>query len=128
MDSPAFNRAGDFFLVIIMQRTDEAREWRKLYHTSTWQTLRRQALTRDGYQCQRCRVMLTNGRRSPRSAVVHHMQPHKGDRDLFFDLDNLQAVCWQCHSGAIQSGEVLGYDSAIGADGWPVDPKHPGAR
>jgi 5-methylcytosine-specific restriction protein A len=105
-------------------RSDEAREWRRLYAGKQWAILRRQALARDGFQCQRCGVMLTNGRRSPRSAVVHHMQPHKGD----FDLDNLQAVCWQCHSGAIQSGEVLGYDSAIGADGWPVDPKHPGAR
>jgi 5-methylcytosine-specific restriction protein A len=109
-------------------RSDKAREWRKLYHTATWQTLRRQALIRDGYQCQRCGVMLTNGRRSPRSAVVHHMQPHKGDLDLFFALDNLEAVCWTCHSGAIQSEEVLGYDASIGADGWPVDPKHPGAR
>jgi 5-methylcytosine-specific restriction protein A len=109
-------------------RSDEAREWRRLYAGKQWAILRRQALARDGFQCQRCGVMLTNGRRSPRSAVVHHIEAHKGDRDLFFALDNLEAVCWTCHSGAIQSEEVLGYDSAIGADGWPVDPKHPGAR
>ena len=33
----------------------------------------------------------------------------------------IEAVCWQCHSGAIQSEEALGYGTTIGADGWPVD-------
>ena len=43
----------------------------------------------------------------------------------FNDPANLESVCWRCHSGAIQSEEVLGYDTTIGADGWPSDPKHP---
>ncbi|NCW04317.1 MAG: HNH endonuclease [Rhodobacteraceae bacterium] len=59
------------------------------------------------------------------SAVVHHLKPHKGDLELFFDLHNLQSVCWTCHSGDIQSTEAMGYDRIIGADGWPIDPKHP---
>ena len=86
-----------------------------------------EALTRDAYRCQHagCGVHLQAGRRSPRSAVVHHLKPHKGDLELLFDLDNLQSVCWTCHSGDIQSQEALGYDTTIGADGWPVDPKHP---
>ena len=109
-------------------RSAEAREWRRLYGTKQWAILRRQALTRDGFQCQRCGVILTDGRRSSRSAVVHHIEAHKGDMDLFFDLANLAAVCWACHSGAIQSEEILGYDATIGADGWPVDPKHPSAK
>ena len=98
------------------------------YCTKRWAALRREALTRDGYQCQRCKAMLTNGRRSPRSAVVHHIEAHKGDGELFHDLANLQAVCWQCHSGAIQSEEVLGYDGTIGHDGWPIGPRHPSAK
>ena len=52
-------------------------------------------------------------------------QPHKGDLTLFNDPANLESVCWRCHSGAIQSEEALGYDTTIGADGWPIDPKHP---
>jgi 5-methylcytosine-specific restriction protein A len=103
-------------------------EYRHPYYTKQWAVLRREALTRDGYQCQRCRVILTNGRRSPRSAVVHHIKAHKGDMVLFYDLANLQAVCWQCHSGAIQSEEVKGYDSTIGQDGWPVSPNHPSVK
>jgi hypothetical protein len=75
-----------------------------------------------------CNVNLTNGRSDPRSAIVHHKQPHKGNLTLFYDPNNLEAVCWSCHSGAIQSQETLGYDTAIGTDGWPVDAKHPSVR
>ena len=45
-----------------------------------------------------------------------------------YDLANLQAVCWRCHSGAILSEEVKGYDSTIGQDGWPVSPNHPSVK
>ena len=61
-------------------------------------------------------------------AVVHHKKPRKGNLTLFHDPSNLKAVCWSCHSGAIQSEEALGYDATIGADGWPVDDKHPSIR
>ena len=109
------------------QRSDDAVEYRRLYYTKTWKHLRKLALTRDGYRCQHkgCGKMLTSGRRWRNSAVVHHLQPHRGDLDLFYDLDNLQSVCWPCHSGDIQSGEALGYDTQIGDDGWPIDPNHP---
>ena len=39
--------------------------------------------------------------------------------------DDLQSVCWTCHSGDIQSQEALGYYTTTGVDGWPIDPKHP---
>ena len=61
----------------------------------------------------------------PRSAVVHHLKPHNGDLELFFDLNNLQSVCWAYQRGDIQSVEARGYDSTIGVDGWPTDTKHP---
>jgi 5-methylcytosine-specific restriction enzyme A len=108
-------------------RTQDAEEYRKLYRTAQWQTLRKQILLRDKYQCQhqRCGTILTSGRTNPRSAVVHHKTPHKGNLDLFFNPDNLVSVCKACHDGPIQSQEALGYDKAIGEDGWPVDPNHP---
>jgi hypothetical protein len=52
---------------------------------------------------------------------VHHLEPHRGDRELFFDLANLQSVCWRCHSGPIQSEEARGSSVIIGSDGWPID-------
>ena len=109
------------------KRSAEAQTYRTLYSTKHGKTLRRQALIRDEYRCQHagCGVHLQAGRQSPRSAVLHHLKPHKGDLELFFDLRNLQSVCWTCHSGDIQSQEALGYDRTIGNDGWPIDPKHP---
>lgn len=32
-----------------------------------------------------------------RSEVVDHIKPHKGDRNLFWDSNNWQALCKQCH-------------------------------
>jgi len=109
-------------------RTPEAAEYRKLYQGKAWRTLREQALLRDAYSCQHkgCGVALKRGRTSPRSAVVHHIKAHKGDLDLFYDINNLQSVCWSCHSGDIQQIETKGFDTAIGEDGWPIDPSHPG--
>ena len=37
-------------------------------------------------------------------------------------------VFWSCHSGTIQSEEVLGQYTTIGADGWPVNANHPVAN
>ena len=99
--------------------------YRKPYATEHWWTLSGVFLTRDLYRCQRCNVNLTSGRSDPHSAIVHHKQPHKGYLTLFYDPDNPEAVCWSCHSGAIQSEEALGYDTTLGNDGRPVDPKHP---
>jgi 5-methylcytosine-specific restriction protein A len=31
------------------------------------------------------------------SAVVDHIQAHKGDMGLFWDINNWQALCKQCH-------------------------------
>lgn len=104
----------------------EADEYRKLYKLKAWIRLRPQALLRDGFTCQRCKCRLKRGRTEPQSAVVHHLKPHKGNTDLFYDIDNLQSVCWSCHSGAIQSEEARGYSTEIGPDGWPLDPKHSG--
>jgi len=107
-------------------RSPEAAEYRKLYNTRIWRKLRDRTLLRDGYRCQRkgCGVMLTRGRSHPRSAVVHHVDAHKGNRELFYDINNLQAVCWQCHSTVIQSEEFYGYSKEVGNDGWPVDLRH----
>lgn len=30
--------------------------------------------------------------------VVDHIKPHKGDRELFWDYSNWQALCTSCHS------------------------------
>jgi 5-methylcytosine-specific restriction endonuclease McrA len=109
-------------------RSPEAAVYRRLYQTQQWRTLREVALLRDDFKCQRCGCFLKRGRSHPQSAVVHHVTAHKGNQDLFFDLDNLQSVCWSCHSGVIQSEEARGYSTEIGEDGWPTDSNHYGAK
>lgn len=39
------------------------------------------------------------------STVVNHKTPHKGDKKLFWDRNNWEAVCSPCHNGPIQSQE-----------------------
>jgi hypothetical protein len=37
----------------------------------------------------------------------------------------LQSLCKFHHDSAKQQEEKMGYRSDIGADGWPMDPRHP---
>src|SRR5262249_40604218 len=37
----------------------------------------------------------------------------------------LQSLCKLHHESAKKREEARGYSTAIGADGWPVDPRHP---
>jgi 5-methylcytosine-specific restriction protein A len=32
------------------------------------------------------------------ATVVDHIKPHQGDPELFWDSENLQALCAPCHS------------------------------
>lgn len=72
-------------------------------------------------QCPSC----GEGRVRVRAAsVVDHKRPHRGDRELFWDRSNWQAMAKRCHDSYKQrlekSGRVIGAD----ASGRPVDPRH----
>ena len=73
--------------------------------------------------CVRCKA---HGRVAPAS-VVNHITPHKGDQALFWDEANWEAVCKPCHDGPIQAQErhQRDYVDDVGADGLPLDPRHP---
>lgn len=59
------------------------------------------------------------------ATVVDHIRPPRGARRLFWDRKNWQGLCQPHHDSAKQAEERRGYSREIGADGWPVDPKHP---
>lgn len=61
------------------------------------------------------------------ATVVDHVRPHKGDADLFWHGD-LQPLCAPCHDGRKRAIELRGFDTAVGADGWPLDAAHPANR
>ncbi len=58
-----------------------------------WQRLRA-AFLREHPLCEAC---LLQGRATP-ATDVDHIKPHRGDQDLMWDVDNLQALCHACHS------------------------------
>ncbi len=60
--------------------------WDELYHSPKWQELRRVQLE---YQplCEIC---------GDKATEVHHKIPHCGNRELFFDADNLMSICHTC--------------------------------
>lgn len=97
--------------------------WRNWYKLAIWQANRRAVLARDVW-CVRCRRA---GRCEP-ATTVNHVVPHRGDWSRFVDPENLEGVCKRCHDGAIQAEERRGFSTACGADGWPLDPRHPANR
>lgn len=59
------------------------------------------------------------------ATVCDHIKPHKGEWSKFFDYRNVQSLCAPCHDRHKQSEERRGYSSQVGADGWPIDDRHP---
>ena len=67
------------------------------YKSARWQALRLEVLVRDLYTCQQTGVMLMGKAPAPNSPVVDHKIPHRGDEQLFWDINNLQAVSKAYH-------------------------------
>jgi 5-methylcytosine-specific restriction protein A len=69
---------------------------RKWYSTEDWRILRLTVLAEQPV-CMDCKV-------AP-SVEVDHIVPHRGDYVLFWDRDNLQGLCKQCHGRKTKKGE-----------------------
>lgn len=99
------------------QRSEEAREWRKLYKTAQWVKGRAWHL-RNNPLCVFC---LEQGRAEP-AELVDHIKPHRGDKTIFFDAKNWQSLCWSCHSRIKQKIEANEHLPEIDPEtGWPVE-------
>lgn len=70
-----------------------AKDWTKgFYQSKAWRAARAAALRRDVFTCQMCEGWATE---------VHHiieLTPENINTPLAYDLDNLQSLCWLCHS------------------------------
>jgi 5-methylcytosine-specific restriction protein A len=75
--------------------------WRAWYGTPAWKQLRRETLIRDDFTCQMCGKADGSGR----TLVCDHKVPHRGDRERFFDGENLQILCAPCHDSQKQKQE-----------------------
>ena len=58
------------------------------------------------------------------ASVVDHIQPHKGDYDLFWDGANHQPLCKHCHDSHKQRQEKTGMLVGTSIDGQPLDAQH----
>lgn len=100
-------RPGEKFLKIRQQRRKEAgREIHKsynrnrtdkdivsLYGSTRWKAVRKLKFQQDPL-CEICRA---KGELVP-TQVAHHIVVAKENPDLFFDMDNLQSLCTECHN------------------------------
>lgn len=67
-------------------------EYHAWYSTGCWRRTRALYLSSHPL-CVEC---IKRGRVTP-SAVVDHIEPHKGDLVKFWDVNNLQSMCKRCH-------------------------------
>src|SRR5262245_34626219 len=91
----------------------------KLYHDRRW-------LKRAAYQLKvspLCEYCKKRGMIEP-ATCVDHVVPHRGDLNAF-RLVVLQSLYYVCHNLVKLAEEQRGYHHEIGADGWPIDKRHP---
>lgn len=73
-------------------------------------------------------VMCLAEDRTTAANVVDHIKEHKGDLELFWDMDNWQSLCDSHHNSTKQQIEKSGYHDLIDESGWPTDSQHPANR
>ena len=75
------------------------------YNNSDWRNLRKEVLKRDCYQCRQCG---NTAEESGFPLEIHHIIPPKGNRELFYNINNCVTLCKFCHARITQE-EVRGY-------------------
>jgi 5-methylcytosine-specific restriction endonuclease McrA len=87
---------------------------------SKWQSYRKGFIKRNPL-CVFCKAI----GKITAATVVDHITPHKGNKKLFWDEKNHQALCTNCHDSHKQRIERLGYSNMVDDAGWPIDENHP---
>jgi 5-methylcytosine-specific restriction protein A len=75
------------------QQTEHAASWRALYSNPQWVAASKRYLKRNPL-CVDCGEL---GAIVP-ARVTDHIEPHKGDVNLFWRRSNWQALCCSCHN------------------------------
>ena len=69
------------------------------YNNAEWRALRREILKRDNYQCRQCGM---TAEESGYPLEIHHVIPPKGNKELFYNINNCVTLCKFCHSRITQ--------------------------
>ena len=75
-----------------MEYKPRRKSYNRLYSTSRWKAIRLHILSKQPL-CTQC---MKTKRITP-ATVVDHVNPHKGNEELFYDKANLQPLCKSCH-------------------------------
>jgi len=92
-----------------LKQRDETVTWRKWYKSNTWRKLRWQTLTKAMFTCAICGKLEGN----TTQLVCDHIIPHRGNAALFYDANNLQCLCKQCHDSVKQREEKRQHKGTI---------------
>lgn len=118
--------------------TPEGIERRKFYSSKEWRCIRANHLAIEPL-CRMCMEagiindgsLTMSGHHQPdkrrRFLVVDHIKPWRGDLELA-KRGPFQTLCPDHHDKAKQVEDIRGYSAKVGADGWPIDPRHPANR
>ena len=85
-----------------------------------WRKLRKTFLTENPL----CVMCMDEGRVTS-AEEVDHIEQHNGNKELFYDLDNLQPLCRFHHRTIKAEIERTGKVRGTRLDGTPLDPKNP---
>lgn len=88
-----------------LRERDQTVNWRAWYKTERWRKLRLQVLLRDAYTCKHTGIICAGKYPADNSPVVDHKIPHRGDEQLFWDIENLQTVSKAYHDSEKQKQE-----------------------
>jgi len=69
-----------------------------------------------------CEFCLKQGKHTP-ATIAGHIEPHGGDINKFL-RGPLRSLSLGCHNKK-WSEDRRGFSSAVGLDGYPIDPRHP---
>lgn len=94
-------------------------EWNKLYNLQRWRKLAKLQLK----LAPVCATCARQGLAVP-ATVCDHVVAHKGDLTKFW-YGERQSLCKSCHDSRKRYEDMHGFSNAIGADGWPIDKRHP---
>ena len=69
------------------------------YNNAEWRALRSEVLERDNNQCCQCGATASE---SGFPLEIHHIIPPKGNKELFYNMNNCVTLCKVCHARIAQ--------------------------
>jgi 5-methylcytosine-specific restriction enzyme A len=87
------------------RKRDSSNSWRAWYKTKRWADLRMAVFVRDSFTSKRSGTLCSGKHPAPNSPVANHVIAHRGDPELFWDINNIETVTKEEHDRLIQREE-----------------------